>query len=114
MSKPADIGIRYSKDEDLEVYMPLEESRGMYLYIEILKTALQDEIVTDDEAGILKVLAKLCFSLNAGPAQNHHKGTWPRSRRRRGRRPQDMNDICSQWWLAPDHSWKLFPNYLIY
>ena len=57
MSKPADIGIRYSKDEDLEVYMPLEESRGMYLYIEILKTALQDEIVTDDEAGILKVLA---------------------------------------------------------
>ncbi len=37
--------------------MPLEESRGLYLYIEILETALSDEIVTDDEAAILKVLA---------------------------------------------------------
>ena len=26
--------------------------------------------------------------------QNHHKGTWPRTRRRRGRRPPDMNDSC--------------------
>ena len=37
--------------------MPLTESRGLYLYIEIMKTALDDEIVTDDEAAIMKVLA---------------------------------------------------------
>ena len=41
--------------------------------------------------GILGVLAKCSFGLNAGPTQNHHKGAWPRSRRRRGRRPPDMN-----------------------
>ena len=37
--------------------MALEASRGLYLYLEILKTALVDDIVTDDEATILKVLA---------------------------------------------------------
>ena len=37
--------------------MALEASRGLYLYLEILKTALGDDIVTDDEATILKVLA---------------------------------------------------------
>ena len=37
--------------------MALEASRGLYLYLEVLKTALDDDIVTDDEATILKVLA---------------------------------------------------------
>ena len=37
--------------------MALVASRGLYLYIEVLTTALGDEIVTDDEASILKVLA---------------------------------------------------------
>ena len=37
--------------------MALEASRGLYLYLEVLKTALNDDIVTDDEATILKVLA---------------------------------------------------------
>ena len=37
--------------------MALEASRGFYLYLEVLKTALDDDIVTDDEATILKVLA---------------------------------------------------------
>lgn len=37
--------------------MALESSRGLYFYIEVLKTALDDEIVTNDEASILKVLA---------------------------------------------------------
>ena len=37
--------------------MALQPSRGLYLYIEIMKTALQDNIVTDDEAAILKVLS---------------------------------------------------------
>ena len=46
---------------------------------------------------ILGVLVKLPFGLNAGPTQNHHKGAWPRSRRRRGgRRPQDMNDFVNK------------------
>ena len=35
----------------------LEASRGLYLYLEVLKTALDDDIVTDDETTILKVLA---------------------------------------------------------
>ena len=37
--------------------MALIASRGLYLYLEVLKTALDDDIVTDDEATILKVLA---------------------------------------------------------
>jgi len=37
--------------------MALESSRGLYLYLEVLKVALDDSIVTDDEATILKVLA---------------------------------------------------------
>ena len=37
--------------------MALEASRGLYLYMEVLKTALDDDIVTDDETTILKVLA---------------------------------------------------------
>lgn len=37
--------------------MALQASRGLYLYLEVLKTALDDDIVTDDETTILKVLA---------------------------------------------------------
>ena len=37
--------------------MALIASRGLYLYLEVLTTALDDDIVTDDEASILKVLA---------------------------------------------------------
>ena len=37
--------------------MTLVPSRGLHLYIEVLRTALDDSIVTDDEASILKVLA---------------------------------------------------------
>ena len=37
--------------------MALIASRGLYLYLEVLTTALGDDIVTDDEASILKVLA---------------------------------------------------------
>ena len=37
--------------------MGLVPSRGLYLYLEVLSTALDDHIVTDDEASILKVLA---------------------------------------------------------
>ena len=37
--------------------MALTASRGLYLYLEVLTTALNDDIVTDDEASILKVLA---------------------------------------------------------
>ena len=37
--------------------MALIATRGLYLYLEVLTTALDDNIVTDDEASILKVLA---------------------------------------------------------
>ena len=37
--------------------MALEASRGLHFYLEVLKTALDDEIITSDEASILKVLA---------------------------------------------------------
>jgi len=37
--------------------MALVPSRGLHLYIEVLKTALEDDILTNDEASILKVLA---------------------------------------------------------
>lgn len=37
--------------------MALVDSRGLYLYLEVLKIALDDDIVTDDESAILKVLA---------------------------------------------------------
>ena len=37
--------------------MALTASRGLYLYLEVLRTALDDDILTDDEASILKVLA---------------------------------------------------------
>lgn len=37
--------------------MALVASRGLYFYLEVLKTALDDDIVTDDESSILQVLA---------------------------------------------------------
>ena len=37
--------------------MALEPSRGLYLYLRTLNEALGDEIITDDEAQILRVLA---------------------------------------------------------
>ncbi|MDP6869439.1 MAG: hypothetical protein QGI21_01535 [Candidatus Poseidoniaceae archaeon] len=37
--------------------MALIPSRGLHLYLELMKTALDDGIVTDDEASIMKVLA---------------------------------------------------------
>ena len=45
--------------------MTLEPSRGLYLYCETLKAAFADEIVTDDEAQILRVLA---MALGVQPA----------------------------------------------
>ena len=45
--------------------MTLAESRGFYLYVEVLTTALNDGIVTDDEASILKVLST---ALGVSPA----------------------------------------------
>ena len=38
--------------------MALEPSRGLYLYLRILKEAMGDEIITDDEAQILHVMAE--------------------------------------------------------
>ena len=45
--------------------MPLEPSRGLYLYLEILNVAYNDAIVTDDEAQILHVLSR---SLGVAPS----------------------------------------------
>ena len=45
--------------------MTLSTSRGFYLYVEVLTTALNDGIVTDDEASILKVLST---ALGVSPA----------------------------------------------
>ncbi len=38
--------------------MALEPTRGLYLYLETLRVAFDDEIVTDDEAQILHILAQ--------------------------------------------------------
>ena len=45
--------------------MALEPSRGLYLYLRTLNEALGDEIITDDEAQILRVLAD---ALGVGPS----------------------------------------------
>ena len=37
--------------------MAMTPSRGLYLYLRTLTEAMEDEIVTDDEAAILNVLA---------------------------------------------------------
>jgi len=45
--------------------MPLHPTRGLYLYLETLRVAFADEIVTEDEAQILTILAQ---SLGVSPA----------------------------------------------
>lgn len=47
--------------------MTLESSRGLFLYLETLRVALADEIVTDEEASILEILAK-ALGLPSGAA----------------------------------------------
>ena len=37
--------------------MTLQPTRGLYLYLETLRVAFDDSIVTDDEAQILRILA---------------------------------------------------------
>ena len=39
--------------------MALEPTRGLYLYLETLRIAFDDAIVTDDEAQILRILAQV-------------------------------------------------------
>lgn len=48
---------KYQTGGDIRTAMALEASRGLHFYLEVLKTALDDEIITNDEASILKVLA---------------------------------------------------------
>jgi hypothetical protein len=45
--------------------MSLNPSRGLYLYLRTLNQAMDDDIITDDEAAILHVLAK---SLGVSPS----------------------------------------------
>jgi len=48
---------KYETENSNRIIMALEATRGLYFYIEVLKTALDDEIITNDEASILRVLA---------------------------------------------------------
>jgi hypothetical protein len=60
-------------------YMALIATRGLYLYLEVLNTALDDDIVTDDEASILKVLA-IALGMdpsNVGAAMDVARGVDP-------------------------------------
>ncbi len=59
--------------------MALKASRGLYFYIETMRTALDDGIVTDDEASILKVLATALgvSPFDVGPAIDVAKGVDP-------------------------------------
>ena len=60
--------------------MSVTPSRGLYLYLRTLKIAMNDEIVTDDEASILHVLANAlgvspgdtaeCLSIVRGEEKN--------------------------------------------
>ena len=60
--------------------MSVTPSRGLYLYLRTLKIAMNDEIVTDDEASILHVLANAlgvspgdtaeCLSIGRGEEKN--------------------------------------------
>lgn len=45
--------------------MEREYTRGMYLYMECLRVAFEDQLVTNDEAQILKILA---VALNVSPS----------------------------------------------
>ncbi|MCH1422267.1 MAG: hypothetical protein L7U62_02080 [Candidatus Poseidoniaceae archaeon] len=65
--------------------MTLEPSRGLYLYLRTLTVAMEDSILTDDEAGILHILATalgiqpsdtaLCLSIVRGDEKNPFDGT---------------------------------------
>jgi hypothetical protein len=48
------------------MFMEREYTRGMYLYMECLRVAFDDQIVTNDEAQILKILA---VALNVAPSE---------------------------------------------
>ena len=60
--------------------MSVQASRGLYLYLRTLKIAMDDEIITDDEASILFVLANAlgvspvdtaeCLSIVKGEQKN--------------------------------------------
>ena len=61
--------------------MALHPTRGLYLYLETLRIAFDDAIVTDDEAQILRVLAQ---ALGVAPADTAEcraivagDGAWP-------------------------------------
>ena len=66
--------------ERLQCIMSVTPSRGLYLYLRTLKIAMNDEIVTDDEASILHVLANAlgvspgdtaeCLSIVRGEEKN--------------------------------------------
>ena len=49
--------------------MPLEPTRGLYLYLETLRVAFDDTIVTDDEAQILHILAQVLGVAPSDPAE---------------------------------------------
>lgn len=65
--------------------MALEPSRGLYLYLRTLSSAMEDSIITDDEASILHVLAvalgvhpsdtAFCLSVVRGEEANPFDGT---------------------------------------
>lgn len=65
--------------------MALEPSRGLYLYLRTLGSAMDDSIITDDEASILHVLAvalgvnpsdtALCLAVVRGEEPNPFDGT---------------------------------------
>lgn len=65
--------------------MALEPSRGLYLYLRTLTSAMEDSIITDDEASILHVLAvalgvhpsdtALCLAVVRGEESNPFDGT---------------------------------------
>jgi len=59
--------------------MSLKPSRGLYLYLQVLSTALEDEILTHDESNILKVLASSLgvSPFDVGPAMDVAKGVDP-------------------------------------
>ena len=66
--------------ERLQCIMSVTPSRGLYLYLRTLKIAMNDEIVTDDEASILHVLSNAlgvspgdtaeCLSIVRGEEKN--------------------------------------------
>jgi len=61
--------------------MALQPTRGLYLYLETLRVAFEDAIVTEDEAQILRILAQ---ALGVAPADTAEcralvagEGAWP-------------------------------------